>query len=327
MKFKQLLLILTITMLALVGCSNAEAIEETTDVSEEVIRESIEVFGLVKSNDLSSVNVDLELKVLEVLKSTGDSVSSKDKILRFDKTLVDDQVAIYRQELDLISSQMDQADITTLQLKNALSEANSSLKVAEDKYKNDKTLEASGILSKASLDQSKENYNQALSRVKDLRLSVENSQASSQQSDQESIIAYNKLAKKIEDIEKVLNNKTIIEDDYLISHIENGVVTDLNLLAGEYITPKQTIYKLVDNKDLYIEAEVSEEFIKDISIGQEVEITPLFDKSRTVIGTVEKINGLPFVKNGETIVIIEISFDDIQGFMPNFNVDVTIYLD
>ena len=41
----------------------------------------------------------------------------------------------------------------------------------------------------------------------------------------------------------------------------------------------------------------------------------------------EKINGLPYIKNGETIVPIEISIEDTEGFMLNFNVDVKIYLD
>ncbi len=327
MKTKQLLLMMVITTLALVGCSKAEAMEPISTETTEEARESIEVFGVVKSNDVQSVNVDIELKVIEVITKTGDRVLKNDRILRFDKALIDNQLDIYKQELELISSQMNQSDITTLQIRNSLSEANVSLLLADEKYNNDKVLENSGVISKSDLNQSKDTYNQMVSRVKDLKLSIEKETANNTFSDQESIIAYNKLSTTIETIETILNNKEIIDEDYFVSHINSGVVTELDLVAGEYITPKTNIYKLVDNTDLYIEAEVSEEFISEISLGQEVEITPLFDKSKTIIGTVEKINGLPFIKNGETIVIIEISIEDITGFMPNFNVDVTIYVD
>lgn len=327
MKIRQLLLMMVITTLGLVGCSNSEAMETVSAETTEVARESIEVFGVVKSNDVRSVNVDVELKVMEVIKKTGDSVLKNDRILRFDKALIDRQLDIYKQELALITSKMNKSDITTLQIRNSLSEANTSLKIAEEKYSNDQVLVTNGIISKSDLDQSKEVYSQMVSRVKDLKLSIEMEEVNNTISDQESILAYNKLSKKIESIENILNNKEIIYEDYLVSHLDSGVVTELDLLAGDYITPKTNIYKLADNEDLYIEAEVSEEFISEISIGQEVQITPLFDKSKTIIGTVEKINGLPFIKNGETIVIIEIAIEDTEGFMPNFNVDVTIYVD
>jgi len=330
MKRKYLLLIvmiMSVVTFALIGCSNAEALDELPKEPEEEIRESIEVFGIVKSKNIQSVNVDIELKVLEVISKTGDKVSKNDKILKFDKALIENDLDIYKQELELISKRMNKSDITTLQLQNSLSEARSSLSVAEEKYNKDKTLFDSGIKTEFELNESKSVYNQLVSRVKDLKLSIENETINNTFSDEESAVEYKKLSKTINTIEGILNNKEIIDGDYVVAHIDSGVVSELDLLVGDYIVPKTNIYKLVDDSDLYIEAEVSEEFINEISIGQEIEITPLFDKSRTITGTVEKINGLPFIKNGETIVPIEISIEDTEGFMLNFNVDVKIYLD
>lgn len=320
-------IIMSVTIVALVGCSNAEALEDLPEAVVEETRESIEVFGIVKSKNVQSINVDIELKVLEVISKTGDQVSKNDKILKFDKTLIDNELDIYKEELELISSKMNHSDITTLQLQNSLADARSSLLAAEEKYNNDKKLVDNGIKSEFELKESKEAYNQLVSRVKDLKLSIENEAINNTFTDEESAVEYKKLSKKIQMIENILNNTEIINGDYLIVHIESGVVAELDVLAGDYIVPKTNIYKLVDNSELYIEAEVSEEFINEISMGQEIEITPLFDKSKTITGTVEKINGLPLIKNGETIVPIEISIEDTEGFMLNFNVDVTIYLD
>ncbi|MBI9011395.1 MAG: efflux RND transporter periplasmic adaptor subunit [Clostridiales bacterium] len=330
MKRKYLFLvviIMSVTIFALIGCSDAEALEDLPEEAVEETRESIEVFGVVKSKNVQSVNVDIELKVLEVLCKTGDQVSKHDKILKFDKALIDNELDIYKQELELISSRMNKSDITTLQLQNSLADARSSLLAAEEKYNNDMKLVDNGIKTEFELKESKEVYNQLVSRVKDLKLAIENEAINNTFSDEESAVEYKKLSQKVQMIEDILNNKEMIDGDYIVAHIDSGVVAKLDVLAGDYIVPKTNIYELVDNSKLYIEAEVSEEFINEISIGQEIEVTPLFDKSKTITGIVEKINGLPLIKNGETIVPIEISIEDTEGFMLNFNVDVTIYLD
>ena len=82
----------------------------------------------------------------------------------------------------------------------------------------------------------------------------------------------------------------------------------------------------MDLDTLIIEANVSEEFIKDIKIGSKVDIILLADSSKEYKGTVSKISNMAIKENGETVVPIEISVDNKDNFLrPNFNVDVKIY--
>jgi multidrug resistance efflux pump len=77
---------------------------------------------------------------------------------------------------------------------------------------------------------------------------------------------------------------------------------------------------------MVVRANVSEEFIKDVKSGLKVEIIPVADKSKKYNGTVKMIASRAEVQNGETVIPIEISIDDNDGFlMPEYNVDVEIY--
>lgn len=76
---------------------------------------------------------------------------------------------------------------------------------------------------------------------------------------------------------------------------------------------------------LIVEAEVSEEFIKDVQIGAEAKILPLADSTKEYKGKVLKIADMGIEKNGETVVLVEISIENKDTFLrPNFNVDVEI---
>jgi HlyD family secretion protein len=77
---------------------------------------------------------------------------------------------------------------------------------------------------------------------------------------------------------------------------------------------------------MIVRANVSEEFIKDVNLGLKVEIIPVADKSKKYNGTVMMIASRAVVQNGETVIPIEISVDNNDGFlMPEYNVDVEIF--
>ena len=83
--------------------------------------------------------------------------------------------------------------------------------------------------------------------------------------------------------------------------------------------------RLVDLGSLIIEADVPEEFIRDVRLGAPVTIIPLADPTRESYGTVRQIAGMAVNRSGETIVPVQVSIDDDRGYLlPNFNVDVTI---
>ena len=109
----------------------------------------------------------------------------------------------------------------------------------------------------------------------------------------------------------------------VVADVDRAIVTDVAVHRGDPVGQGRLLLRLVDLESLIIEADVPEEFIRDVRLGAPVEIIPLADPARRSHGTVRQIAGMAVNRSGETIVPVQISIDDDQGLLlPNFNVDV-----
>ncbi|MDW7674079.1 MAG: efflux RND transporter periplasmic adaptor subunit [Bacillota bacterium] len=121
-------------------------------------------------------------------------------------------------------------------------------------------------------------------------------------------------------------NKNYLDGNKVVANLNKGVVSNSSHKNGDFITPTDSLLTLISLEKLVVEADVVEEFMADISLGAEAVIVPLADKSREYRGQITKISSKAIVKNGETIVPVEISIINQDEFLlPNFNVDVAIY--
>jgi multidrug resistance efflux pump len=123
-------------------------------------------------------------------------------------------------------------------------------------------------------------------------------------------------------------NKSYISENNIVCTMENGIVYDLGYKAGDSINPENKLLSLMNLDTIVVKANVAEEFIKDVKQGAKVEIIPVADKSRKYDGTVTAMAKNALVQNGETVIPVEISVDNKDSFLlPNFNVDVKIYME
>lgn len=119
--------------------------------------------------------------------------------------------------------------------------------------------------------------------------------------------------------------KSYLKDNKIISDIDSGVVYNLGYVQGDLVDGSKKFLSIMDLNSIYVNAEIPEEFIKDVSLGSNVIIIPAADKSKQYKGKIIKIAGKAIQKNGETNVPIEISILDNDDFLvPNFNVDIEI---
>jgi multidrug resistance efflux pump len=81
----------------------------------------------------------------------------------------------------------------------------------------------------------------------------------------------------------------------------------------------------MDLNSVVVEANIAEEFIKDVKLNAPVVISPIADTAKTYKGYVVTISDMAVKQNGETVVPVQIAIDDMDGFLrPNFNVNVDI---
>ncbi|MDP4144874.1 MAG: efflux RND transporter periplasmic adaptor subunit [Bacillota bacterium] len=124
---------------------------------------------------------------------------------------------------------------------------------------------------------------------------------------------------------KAKTSKSYISGSNVISDMDNAVVTDVGYKVGDAVSAEKAVITLEDLGSLLIQANVDEEFIKDVQEGKIVSIIPKSDPSSKLTGKVSRIESQAITQNGETYVPVEISIDNNNGkLLPNFNVDVEI---
>lgn len=119
--------------------------------------------------------------------------------------------------------------------------------------------------------------------------------------------------------------KSYMKDNNIVSDVANGVVYDVGYQNGDIASAGKKVLSIKNLDTMYIKADVAEEFIKDVKLGADVSIVPAADASKEYKGKVTKIADMAIEKNNQTIVPVEISIDNKDGFLlPNFNVEVKI---
>jgi len=238
------------------------------------------------------------------------------------------------------------SDPDLLNLMNELNLAKNAYEDAKKDYEKQKILYNQGAISESDFEDMKRKLEHSKNNVESLNLSIESLKNIKQKEINEleksldltsANINSSNIGKaiqnqKINSLKSELDslkekiNKTFIKEDKIVSDIKNAVVYEIGYQEGDIIDQSKKVLSLLDLDTLIIEANVSEEFIKDIKIGSKVDIILLADSSKEYKGTVSKISNMAIKENGETVVPIEISVDNKDNFLrPNFNVDVKIY--
>ena len=121
-----------------------------------------------------------------------------------------------------------------------------------------------------------------------------------------------------------LANPWLLED-YIVSDRKSCVVTGIDCAEGDVWAGGKKLLTLVDLESTVVEANVPEEFIKDVAKDAVATVKPLADPDREYQGKVTLISSVAVNRNGETVVPIHIELDDRDSFLlPGFNVDVEI---
>jgi multidrug resistance efflux pump len=121
------------------------------------------------------------------------------------------------------------------------------------------------------------------------------------------------------------SSEAYLDGNRIICPFNEAIVAEIVLRSGAEAESGSLLMVLHDNESLLVEADLPEEFIRDVEIGNQATIIPVADPDRSYTGTVIEIAGLASLVNGENVVKIRIRLDERDGFLrEGFNVDAEI---
>lgn len=291
---------------------------------------TVEAFGIVETNMIENISLDIGAEIVKVHVKEGQQVKKGDILLSLDMKDYLEEIKSKQHELSIIrleAQKMDKAgtnpDIEKLE--NDLSFANDQLKKALEELDTQEKLYESGAISQYEYDAFVKTVDDKRKNAEDIKYELD---STIHNNNLDLAIQNEKAAAMESEIKQMKDkiNKGYISGSNIVCAMDNGIVYDLSYKAGDEISSDVKILGVMNMDTLVVKADVAEEFIKDVKVGAKVEIIPVADKSKKYDGKVISIAKKATAQNGETIIPVEISIENKDGFLlPNFNVDVKIF--
>lgn len=343
---KAILAILAGGVLLAAACSKpAEDTAAQAPPPEE--KKTVEAFGRVEINEIKNISLDFSPLIEAVQVKEGQRIKRGDPLLTFDAG--DYQTELVRKQHELNSARLEVRKLENMILEEQLENNSdpdvrklmSGLDYAEAIYrtalKDQETQEAlykAGALSQHAYDEFVKTADAKRKEAEDIRYSLDvllHDKKLGNKELNDSIVIGQEKAAAIESEIKALKEKlkrSYIEKNVIVADVDNGIVSEIGCKAGDVVASGTKILSLMNLDTMVVKANVAEEFIKDVKPGARVDIIPLADKGKQYAGKVASLAGQAIVENGETVVPVEISIENKDAFLlPNFNVDVKIYME
>ncbi len=240
------------------------------------------------------------------------------------------------------------ADIVLL--KNSLNLAYDELSSAKTDLENYQSLYEAGAVSKTTLDAYKTSVDQRQKAVDDIETNLQKIKIALQEELNKLNVALKSKQEQLSqlkrgntanvtqqqdsisslqvDLDAMIRKtqKEYLKDNKIISDIEKGIVQNIAVNEGSHLGVQGSptrVLQIINVDSIIISAEVDEEFIKNVEVGETVEIVPTSLPDTTLTGTVTQIPNTAIEKNGRRIVPVLIKPEDPDyRLKPGYTADV-----
>ncbi|MCR6544183.1 HlyD family secretion protein [Dehalobacterium formicoaceticum] len=307
---------------------------QTVSKGDPLIRLNFEQYR----NEIEQMKKEISLRALEYQSKVGD-VSAREKELQRLKNEKSTKSAGLSKgtdpELKRLQAELDRA-------KQAAADAKNDFEINQELFD-------AGALPQVELDRSKSAYLeqtqvqescvQTLAKAKsnlaeELRildttiasLETEISQAGkdNQSARDQQSLNEEMLRLRVRSMEEKIS-KSYFSGNDIISDLDQGVIAQINCVTGNVLGEGNdtSILRIMDMGSIQVVADVPEEFIDEVQLGAQCEITSYHDKLNTFTGKIKKISDLALPQEGEKIIKVYIDvMEGKEALKPGFSVDV-----
>ena len=307
-----------ILLFCLISCGKKDegAEYEVTRVGMGDISLSVSKTGQVVSDNVVSVYTSSSQRVKDVFFKTGDNVKKGDVVVTF-----------YPADKNETLRKIQMKNLEIQKYERNLASAQSSLR----RKKETKNLE---IQQKSrDLHNAEELYKvggETRVNVDDARKALRTSRLESDNVDSEerTNIEDARTALKTAKLElaTLQEDMTLIKNE--ITSPVDGVITEMTADENYKVNTESTLFKVSDSKNMKVEVSLSDTQVKDIEVGQRVEITSdALPKGEKVEGYVSQIAGV--AKKSENLdesnTTVTIKMNDTKNLRPGTTINATIF--
>lgn len=281
------------------------------------------------------------------VKKQLDLVTTKDSVQEV--AAINDQIASMQKQKEIKQSFLEESNYQIQTLQDSLKVLEDKIEKAKEDYEAEKALLEAGAstedavknrkLNIDGLENEKKNTQKQIQSFKDnTKIEIEqlntniqgkrnelvqkqdtNSRAASKE-----VLSGQMSDLNIENMDAKLN-KTYMKENDVICDLEHAIVEEISCEKGSYVGSNGPTYcmKLLDEDSIQIVADVPEEFINQVAIGDSCKVVPYYDNTLSLDGKVVRMDNRAVKEDGEVIVKVYVELvDSSQVIMPGLSVDV-----
>lgn len=327
-----LLFILIISSLTLFGCSDEEVIKEEKIVPVSTLKiEPASIVGngtfsgVIESKNEVVISTKIPGNIKDIHVNVGDEVQKGDVLFELENTDLKASVEQARQNLLIAQANLDNISKGARpqeieQVNQAVYQAKTQLDVTKSNYERIKELYEAQAVSQQKHDQSLAELNMAEAAYKS---ALEKQSLIEEGASEDTIKAAQAQVGLAEANLKLAQAKL---DDTIIESPISGRIGFVKFEPGEFVMSGVPIIQVIDDENMVVDLELSEEYISKIGLSDKVVINIDSLSSKDFTGTITEIS--PAADNKSKLYPIEISISDSSNeIKPGMTASVTFELD
>ena len=319
-------------------------------VSEVYVKDGEEVLKGAKLLTLDYEDYKLEIKTREN-EIRMDEIELKQLKANVNPQML--EASKIQEELEVKKSYLETGnDPDLLPLQNSLKLLEDAVAMARNDHKANEDLFNQGLISEEEFMKSKQNLESREKELQDTLTAIEKiktnrrlevnalssalnaTKIQSANTDNQKVSSINVLEVKIETAKLLLEsmqnklNKPYIKDNDIIASEDNLIIYDINCIKGSDVNSGYgPVLKMMYKDTLYILADIPEESISLVQIGDTAKIS-LSDKNiGEITGKVTKISNRAVEKNGDTVIEAIILVEQGKELLkPGLSADISIII-
>jgi HlyD family secretion protein len=248
----------------------------TVKVTRGSLTSSITASGQLQPSTITTIRPDSNMptrKLVKLLVKEGQRVATGQALAEIDPSGLDldlksAQASLQSQKLKLANLQARPAGLDTAAAQAGLASAKSALDGAQESYDNAKDLVDKGLASKSTLTDADRALQVAKSAYASSQLSYQNTLAQNPDADIQAQQAVVSTAQA--DLQKA----QLIYDSATIRSPVAGVVAEVSVNIGDLVGPSTALMTVVDPDPMWLQAQVNENDMVQLKIGQAASVTP-----------------------------------------------------